>query len=153
MYSILLPLHSSFRWLVLISLLSSIYISWRGYNYNKPFGASENSLRHWTATILHVQLMIGMLLYFQSPVVKFSSGHNVQALFSPQVFFKYIHLALMILATVLVTIGSAKAKRMDTAAKKYKTMLVWFIIALLVIFVAIPWPFSPLATRPFTRAF
>jgi cbb3-type cytochrome oxidase subunit 3 len=30
-------------------------------------------------------------------------------------------------------------------------MLVWFTIALIIIFIAIPWPFSPFANRPYFR--
>jgi len=70
-----------------------------------------------------------------------------------QAFFKYIHLILMVLAIVVITIGSARAKRMTTAAAKYHTMLIWFAIALVIIFIAIPWPFSFLATRPYIRPF
>ena len=62
-----------------------------------------------------------------------------------------IHSSLMLTAIVLITIGSAKAKRKPTDQEKFKTMLVWFSIALLIIFIAIPWPFSPFANRPYYR--
>lgn len=70
-----------------------------------------------------------------------------------QIFFKYIHIILMLLAIVLITVGSAKAKRQITSADKYRTMLVWFVLALILIFLAIPWPFSFLANRPYIRSF
>jgi hypothetical protein len=59
----------------------------------------------------------------------------------------------MFVAIVLITIGSAKAKRKSNDTQKFKTMLIWFSIALLIIFIAIPWPFSPLANRPYIRTF
>jgi len=57
----------------------------------------------------------------------------------------------MLTAIVIITIGSALAKRKKTDKEKFKTMLVWFSAALLIIFIAIPWPFSPLANRPYIR--
>jgi hypothetical protein len=74
-------------------------------------------------------------------------------LVSEQTFFRFVHISLMLTSVVLITIGSAKAKRIETSRLKYKTMLIWFSIALLIILVAIPWPFSPLANRPYFRTF
>jgi hypothetical protein len=59
----------------------------------------------------------------------------------------------MVVAIVMLTIGSAKAKRMQDDDLKYKTMLFWFSAGLLVILIGIPWPFSPLSSRPFVRPF
>jgi hypothetical protein len=145
MYSFLLPLHSALRWIVILMMLLSLYIAYQGLMRRLSFTPAANKIRHWTATIVHIQFTLGMFLYLQSPIVKYV---NTQ-----QTFFRYIHIVLMLLATVLVTIGSAKAKRMETAPSKYRTMLIWFLMALIVILVAIPWPFSPLAVRPYFRPF
>jgi hypothetical protein len=69
------------------------------------------------------------------------------------VFFGLIHITLMVLSVVLVTIGSALAKRKQTDREKFKTMLTWFSIVLLIIFIAIPWPFSPFANRNYFRTY
>jgi hypothetical protein len=66
-------------------------------------------------------------------------------------FFGILHLLFMLTAIVLITIGSAKAKRMPTDEEKFKTMLTWYSIGLIIILIAIPWPFSPLASRPYFR--
>ena len=63
------------------------------------------------------------------------------------------HISMMLFAVVLITVGSAKAKRQIKDAEKFGTMLTWFSLALLVIFIAIPWPFSPLTSRPLARGF
>ncbi|WP_285008504.1 hypothetical protein [Pedobacter faecalis] len=154
MYELLLPLHSLFRWLVLFSLFCAVFTALFAYVKGSPFSKWHNSLRHWTATIAHIQLMLGILIYTKSPLVKafFSApaDHGGRAGFS---FFAVVHLGLMLLSIVLITIGSAKAKRQQESAEKFKTMLVWFSIALLIILAAIPWPFSPLASRPYFRNF
>lgn len=153
MFTALLFLHSAIRWLVLASLLYSIYTSCLGLVQRAAFNAEANGLRHWTATISHVQLLLGMSLYVQSPTVMFRLSESADKLVNEQTFFKYIHIALMITAVVLITIGSAKAKRQKEDRDKYRTMLLWFLAALIIIIIAIPWPFSPLADRPVIRPF
>jgi len=147
----LLPLHSLFRWLVLLSLLFAIYRAWRGYRGRKLFTRADNSIRHWTATIAHIQLMLGFVLYFKSPF----TGAPLKVMLQNMElsFFSIIHICLMIIAIVILTIGSGLSKRRIADEEKFRTMLVWFSIALLIILVAIPWPFSPFSHRPYFRPF
>lgn len=154
MYSLLLVLHSLTRWLVFAFLIYSIYRAWVGYTQKKAFSEADNAFRHWTATIAHIQLMIGMLLYTQSPVIKhFWTGPKTGLQNPDLTFYGLIHLILMLSAIVTLTIGSALAKRKSTDKEKHGTMLLWFSIALIIIFIAIPWPFSPLSARPYFRTF
>lgn len=154
MHQILLNLHSLNRWLVLIFIGYALYTSIKGYLKNETFGKNENLVRHLTATIAHVQLLLGLGLYMISPIVKFNGiANDAGLLVSEHQFFRYAHILLMLIAVVLITIGSAKAKRANTDKQKFLTMLIWFSLGLLVIFVAIPWPFSPLANRPLFRPF
>jgi hypothetical protein len=152
MYPTLLLLHSVVRWLVLLSLFYSIIRAYRGFTNNSLFSKKDNLVRHWTATIAHVQLMIGIVLYSQSPIIKyywnnFTEGSKDLSTF----FFGVIHMVLMLVAIAMITIGSAVAKRKQTDKDKFKTILFWFSFAVSIIFIAIPWPFSPLANRPFFR--
>lgn len=154
MHQILLILHSINRWLVLLSLLYSICLAARGRLQHLKFTTHANFMRHVTATISQVQLLLGLSLYMISPVVKYAMAESDSShLVSEHVFFKYIHIWLMATSVVLITLGSAKAKRMQTDGQKFSTMLFWFSMALLIILMAIPWPFSPLANRPFLRSF
>jgi len=154
MHQILLSLHSINRWLVLLSLLYSIYLAAMGRLKQLKFTANANFVRYVTATISQIQLLLGLSLYMISPVVKYAVAESDNNhLVSEHVFFKYIHIWLMATSVVLITLGSAKAKRMETDDQKFSTMLFWFSLALLVILVAIPWPFSPFTNRPFLRSF
>ncbi len=153
MYGSLLLLHSLLRWLVLGSLLYAIYTASRGLIKRQIFTAGANAIRHWTATIAHVQLLVGMTIYFQSPIVLLRMQSSAGGLFNEHTFFRFVHSALMLLAIIVITIGSAKAKRMGEDQDKYQTMLKWFIAGLLIILIAIPWPFSPFASRPYLRPF
>lgn len=152
MYQTLTFYHSIMRWLVMASLLFSLYRAYKGYFTNAVFSKTDNALRHWTATIAHIQLMIGMILYFQSPLVSyFLTNFKTAVQDFNMLFFGLIHSSLMLVAIILITVGSASAKRKDTNASKFKTMLVWFSVALIIIIIAVPWPFSPLANRPYFR--
>ncbi len=154
MYAVLLSLHSFLRWLVLASLLYSLYISYRGFIKKMLFTAKEDAIRHWTATIAHVQLVVGFTLYIKSPIIQFFWADTKKTNPSLEIsFFGWMHILLMLLAIVVITIGSAKAKRMKNDRDKYQTILIWFGLALFLIFLAIPWPFSPFVTRPYIRPF
>jgi hypothetical protein len=151
MYNTLLIFHSLFRWLVLLSLIYAIGCAGWRFVKKLPFTKMDNVTRHWTATLAHLQLMLGILLYTQSPVVKyyFKYGDDVTGAF----FFGIIHIVLMLVAIILITIGSAMAKRKTGDEQKFKTILLWYSLGLLLILIAIPWPFSPLAQRPYMRFF
>ncbi len=152
MYQTLTFYHSISRWFVLVSLIYVIYRSYRGYVSNAAFSKTDNALRHWTATIAHIQLILGIMLYTQSPVIKYFWNNFKNAIHNWETaFFALLHIFLMLTAIVLITIGSAKAKRMTTDKGKFKTLLLWFSVSLIIIFIAIPWPFSPLASRPYFR--
>ncbi|WP_228375804.1 hypothetical protein [Chryseobacterium taiwanense] len=152
MYQTLTFLHSTFRWLVVLSLFYSVFRAYQGYFSNKVFSNTDNSVRHWTATIAHIQLVLGITLYSQSPIIKyFWKNFNEAKESFDLLFFGLIHIFLMLFSIILITIGSAVSKRKETDKERFKTMLIYFLIALLIIFIAIPWPFSPLANRPYFR--
>jgi len=154
MYLFLLALHSLTRWLVLTSLLFAIFRAYRGWLRHKPFTKTDHITRVVTASIAHVQLAIGICLYFISPVVNYFLHNFKQAVHMREIrFFGMEHITMMLIAITLITIGSVKAKRKPTDEAKFKTMAIWFSIALFIIFMSIPWSFSPLTSRPLFRAF
>jgi ABC-type Na+ efflux pump permease subunit len=152
MYATVLTLHSACRWLVLLSLPYALFRAYSGLAAGRPFTKTDNAVRHWAATIAHVQLLLGMALYVSSPAVKagFASlratGFALDA-----AFFSILHPLLMLVSVVLITIGSALAKRRAPARTQFQTLLRWYGVALLSILLFIPWPFSPLASRALFR--
>jgi len=152
MYSTLIFLHSVTRWLVVISLGYAVFRGYKGFRSGSVFSRLDNNIRHWTATFAHLQLMLGIVLYTQSPLVKYywqtpSGEHS----FFDAVFYSVLHSLGMLSAVLIITIGSALSKSKSLDSEKHKTMFLWFATALVIIFVFIPWPFSPLSNRPFLR--
>lgn len=138
----------------MLSLLYSLFKGIRGWSGKLSFSKSDDRVRNVTATISHVQLTIGYLLYFNSPFIVYFRSHYHEAIKQFDfMFFGMIHITLMTVSIILITIGSSIAKRQETDEAKFRIMTIYFAIALLIILVAIPWPFSPLANRPYLRSF
>lgn len=152
MYSVLLSIHSLVRWLVLASLFFTIYRAYTGLKAKRKFSKLDDRARHITATIAHIQLMIGLWLYFISPVVDYFLSHFKEAVHMREIrFFGMEHITMMVISIVLLTIGSMKVKRKESDQQKFKTMMIWYSVALLIIFLSIPWAFSPFTSRPYLR--
>ena len=152
MYQVFIFLHSFFRWFVVLSLCYALVRSFSGYITGRKFSKADNTVRHWTATIAHVQLILGIMVYMKSPVIRYCFSHFKEAIKEwDTVFFALVHAVVMLAAIVILTIGSALARRRSADNEKFRTMLFWFATAFILIFIAIPWPFSPLAHRPYFR--
>ena len=87
MYSFFLALHSLVRWLVLISLLIALYRAWRGLLLKKPFSKFDNTIRHTTATIAQTQMLLGIVLYCISPLVRYFLNYFKEAVHQRQIRF------------------------------------------------------------------
>ncbi|MFD2918179.1 hypothetical protein ACFS6H_00580 [Terrimonas rubra] len=140
MYPHLLATHNVVRWLVLIFLVIAILLAWRGWLGNKKFGAVDNRFRVFTVIFTHIQFILGIVLYFVSPrVTAFLDNVGAGMKDKDLRFVGMEHALLMLISVVLITIGSSKTKRQATDKAKFKTMAIWFTIALLLILFAIPW--------------
>ena len=154
MYATLLALHSLIRWFVFTSLVLSVFIACRGWLTNRPFSKFANVLRVITETFANIQLVIGVWLYFISPIVAYFFAHFKDAVHQREIrFFGMEHVTIMLAAMILIFIGSTKTGKRLTDKAKYKTMAIWFSIALFLILTSIPWAFSPLVSRPWFRPF
>ena len=153
-YTIILFLHSLLRWLVLISLIYAMYRTYKGWFSKLTYTEQDDKVRNITVIIAHTQLLVGLILYTISPII-----HNLFQNFGDAMgqsavrFYGMEHSIMMIIAVVIITIGSAKAKRASENLKKFKTIAIWFTIALVIILISIPWPFSPIDARPWFRIF
>jgi len=138
MNSILTHTHSGLRWVVLGLLVYAIINALRKKN---TYEKSDRLLNMFTMVSLHIQLVIGLILYFTSSKVSFVEGWMK----SPSLrFYGMEHILVMIIAIVLVTIGHGKAKRALDVTKKHKTIILYYSIGLLLILASIPWPFRNL---------
>ncbi|TKC05090.1 cytochrome B [Pedobacter frigoris] len=125
MDQILKSAHSGWRYLVLILLVIALIQAISGWLGKKPYTGGNRKINLFTLIFTHIQVLMGLVLYFISPVVK---GLG---------YWKMEHISMMILAAILVTIGNAKSKRGADDVIKHKTIALYFGLALLVIVAAI----------------
>ncbi len=134
MYEILTHTHSGLRWIALILIIFAIYNSITA----KEFTKREKLINLFSMVSLHTQLLLGLVLYFISPRVNFASGWMKDASFR---FYGMEHLAGMLIAIALITVGYVKSKKGTTPAAIYKPIKLFYIIGLILILASIPWPF------------
>ena len=148
----LIVAHTWLRYAVLLSLGWVIFLAWEGLFFKKPYSRTLRVASGAASGISHVQLLLGFALYLQSPVVQ-GFWRDKSLRWSDSLFFGMVHFGLMSTAIVLITIGAALAKRETDERRRFRLLLGYFALALVLILVAIPWPFSPLAQRPYFREF
>jgi uncharacterized membrane protein len=134
MYSTLLHLHSGFRFVVSILLILSIILSFAGWFGKSAYTEGNRKLNLFTLISAHIQLLIGLALYFLSPFVKFSSETMKDDTLR---YWTVEHITMMIIAIVLITIGHSKSKKALLPVTKHKTIAIFYTIALVIIVVAI----------------
>jgi len=134
MYQALLHAHSGLRWVALILLITAI-ITAISAKRKGEYTSKHKKLNLFAMIFLHVQILIGSLLYFQSSKGFFSKDPVLIR------FFVMEHLSMMVIAAVLVTIGRKKAEKALAPIVKHQKIIVWYSISLLLILASIPWPF------------
>ncbi len=133
----LIHAHSGLRWVVLLLLIAAIFKALMKWRSNVNYSEADRKLNLFAMISMHVQLVLGLALFLMSDKVNFTQMKGNDMLR----FFTMEHTAMMLAAITLVTIGHAKAKRATDDAKKFKTIFTFYLIALLLILVGIPWPF------------
>ncbi len=146
MYTGLLHLHSALRYIVLILLIAAIVQAFAGWFGNKTFTASDKKLALFTLISVHIQLLIGIILYFISPVVQSALADMGAAMRDTQLrFWAVEHIATNIIAIALITIGYSSAKRAYQDKAKFTRIALFYLIGFVLIMSAIPWPFNRVA--------
>ncbi len=133
MKDLLIHAHSGLRWVVLALLIITLVQALRERNTG-----SNGKTALFTLIAAHLQFLLGLALYALSDFVQFHGAVMKDKLLR---FYTVEHAFMMLIAIILITIGYSKTKRSDNPGK---TLLTFYGIALLLILLAIPWPFRGL---------
>jgi hypothetical protein len=149
----LLVLHNLVRWLIILFALWTVISAFSGLASKRAYKVSDGRSNFFFMLGMDIQLLIGLILYFTSGW--FESLKNMgESMKDPMLrFFTIEHSILMIIAWILVHAGRVSVKKALTDGAKFKKTLVFFGIALLLIIIAIPWPFREAVARPLFRWF
>jgi hypothetical protein len=138
MYDLLKHTHSGLRWLLLAFIIFAISNAFMKRKSATEYSKSDNMPVLMTLIFTHLQILIGLILYFMSPKVSFHAGFMKEA---ASRFYGIEHISMMLIAVILITIGYSKAKRQTDISKKYNTVFVYYLIGFIIMMVSIPWPF------------
>lgn len=133
-YNALLFAHSYLRYIVLILLIIVIIASLAGLVNRKPYTSTDNKLSLYLFISTHLQLLLGLALFFVSPVVQFS-GEAMKN--SETRYWLVEHNTAMLIAVVFITLARMTSKKMAEAQAKHKRMLIFNLIALIIIVLTI----------------
>lgn len=134
-------IHSLWAYVVLIILIIAVINALKGFSSKKEFTAKDLRISLFALIASHIQLLIGLATYYVSDfyLVLRSSGMGEVMKNSELRKILVEHPLVGIIAIILITIGFSKHKKKTTSAAKFKTIAIYYGIALLLILSRIPW--------------
>lgn len=140
MGNIIKSLHSYWAYLVLIILIIATVNALIKTFGDKEYTAKDFRISLFALIVSHLQLTIGLILYFVSPRFELWSelgggvmGNSLARLYLVE------HPLINIIAVALITIGYSKHKKKLSSNGKLKTIAIFYTIALLLFLSRIPW--------------
>lgn len=134
MYTALFHTHSTLRYIVLLLLVVVVAKSMVGLLNKKPFEKADEKLTLWLMIATHVQLLVGLGLYFVSPFVKFGAQTMKDSVTR---YWTVEHSFIMLIAIVLITLARTSTKKLTEDKAKHKRVFIMTGLALILIVAAI----------------
>jgi hypothetical protein len=153
-YPLILTLHSWMRWVVVILGVITVVKFLIGWLGKKDWTAFDVRLASIFPVTIDIQLLLGLLLYFVVSPITTAALRDFSSAMSNSVvrFYSVEHIFMMLLALVVAHIGSALIRKRTDATAKYRIGFILFLLVLIIIFLAIPWPFLAAGSgRPWLR--
>ena len=129
-------LHSYWAYLALIILILATVNAIMGFTSKREFKDKDLRISLFTLIVMHIQLLIGVGWYFMSPWYKSMKVNGIDA---TNRLLAVEHPILMFFAIILITIGWSKHKKKTSDTAKFKTIAIFYVIALLLVLSRIPW--------------
>jgi len=142
MFDTLQFIHSYWAYVTLLIIVLATLNALKGLFTNSEFKHKDFRLSLFALIITHIQIILGLFLYIYSPnamgVIK---GNDIGEVMKNSLlrFPSVEHPVAMIIAVVLITIGYSKHKKKEDASSKFKTLAIFYGIALIFILKMIPW--------------
>ena len=142
MYTIIKTLHSYWAYLLLAILVVAFFNALLGLLNKKEYTAKDFRIALFGLIVSHIQFLLGLVLYFVSPFFDFWSQGGVMG-DSLKRLYLVEHPFINILALVFITIGFSKHKKKVSSTSKFKTILIFYLIGLVLLLSRIPWDVWP----------
>ena len=149
MYQVLLLLHSWLRWFVVGAGLLAVFRAYAGWSGRRPFTKGDNAISAAFSGFMWLQVIVGLGLYFGLSPYGLKAMKVAGAMKDPtKRFFGMEHIAVMLLAAILVQVGRIVVKNTASDTPKHKKAFIYFGIGLVLVLLMIPWgiwnPYRPL---------
>jgi hypothetical protein len=135
-YSFLQKFHSGWAYLALLLIVIAVVNSIVGMTSKKEFTPKDRKIAILGLIGTHMQLLVGLILYFVSPLGFSSLGQMSDKALR---LTSLEHPLINIIAITLITIGWVKHKKLATSESKFKTFSIYYSLGLLLILSRIPW--------------
>ena len=132
-------IHSIWAYLVIITIILAVINAFSGVASKRVFKDKDLRLSLFALIFSHIQLLIGLGVYFSSAAYQNLKEVGIGELDAPSRLLAVEHPLMMIIAIVLITIGWIRHKKKTTDAKKFITIGLFYGIALLIVLKMIPW--------------
>ncbi|HTD93948.1 MAG TPA: hypothetical protein VK644_09060, partial [Chitinophagaceae bacterium] len=122
-----------------------------GWKNKKTFSAGDRRIWLFTLISAHITLLLGLYqwLWGRYGIISTKLPEGISLMKDKFYRFFWVeHPTFMILAIIMITLGYGMAKKQVPDEVKYKRAFRFFLIALLMILVAVPWPFREIIARP-----
>ena len=136
MYHILQKFHSGWAYLALLLMVVAILNAMIGKFTKREFKPLDRKISLFAMVSIHVQLLVGLILYFVSPLGLASLGNMTDKLLRTT---SLEHPVTNLIAIALITVGWSKHKSALTDDSKFKKIMFFYGIGLLLILSKIPW--------------
>ena len=153
-YPLVLFLHSLNRWVVVIGGFWLLFAALTSLRRTSSVETSPVRVP-WRVYMggLHLQFLLGLILLFISPLAQAAWADLGSAMrVRPMRFFSVEHTTMMVVAFTVAQMGAVRARKARDASGAARTSLTFAGLSLLLILVAIPWPFLGEIARPLLRA-
>ena len=153
MFAIIKDIHNIVRWLVLLAGLWAVIRAWSGLLVRREWRKADRLAGLLFGGALDLQLLLGMILYFISPLVRVAFQDFGAAMGAAGLrFFALEHVIFTILAIMVVHLGSISTRKAPTTRTRFARAALLFTLALVLLFVGIPWPWLAVG-RPWLPGF
>lgn len=134
-------IHSYWAYLVLIVLILAVVNAILGLTSKKKFEAKDLRISLFALIASHIQLIIGFISYYMSSFYETMRDVGMGEVMKNSELRKLLveHPLMMIVSIILITIGFSKHKKKTTDLAKFKTISIFYTIALIIILGMIPW--------------
>jgi len=136
MYDFIQKFHSGWAYLVLLFLVVAVINSLTGFFGKREFMGKDRKIALFALIFTHIQLLVGFIIYFVSPLGKDSFGQMAD---SQLRLTSLEHPLVNIIAIIFITIGWSKHKKLMESQQKFKTFSIFYGLGLLLILSRIPW--------------